>query len=170
MVHAALITAHAASGIIAFAAGCAAIWRRRAFRVYLWSLVALVALAAAAVAADWPGLGTGSRVVFAALTALGGYLIWRAALARRLLPAGPGRPPTRYLDHLGFTLIALFDGFAVIAVLSAGGPGWLAAAAGVAGVAAGRVAIGRLKARIAAAGDAAPTGGPPARTGAGGRR
>jgi hypothetical protein len=56
MVHAALITAHAASGISAFAAGCAAIWRRRAFRTYFWSLVALVAFAAAAVTADWPRL------------------------------------------------------------------------------------------------------------------
>ncbi|MGI8576787.1 MAG: hypothetical protein ACR2KG_02490 [Nocardioidaceae bacterium] len=57
----------------------------------------------------------------------------------------------RYLDHLGFTLIALFDGFAIIAVLTAGGPGWLAAAVGVAGVAAGHVTIRRLKARLALA-------------------
>lgn len=170
MVHAALITAHAASGIIAFAAGCAAIRRRRAFRLYFWSLVALVAFAAAAVAIDWPRLGTGSKVLFAALTALGGYLIWRAARARRLLPAGRDRPAGRYLDHLGFTLIALFDGFAIIAVLSAGGPGWLAGTVGVAGIAVGHVAIGRLKARTAAGDAAAPRGTPPARTGVGGRR
>jgi hypothetical protein len=93
MVHAALIAAHAASGIIAFTAGCAAIWRRRAVGANFWSLAATVAFAAAAVAAGGAGLGTGSRVVFAALTALAsGARRRRAACCP---PAGPGlRPAT----------------------------------------------------------------------------
>jgi hypothetical protein len=104
------------------------------------------------------------------LTALGGYLIWRAVQARRLLPVGPARPSARYLDHLGFTLVALFDGFAIIAVLTAGGPAWLAVVVGVLGAAAGHVAISRLKARTGTAGDPAPRAARPAQPRTGTRR
>lgn len=58
--------------------------------------------------------------------------MWRAAQARRIRPtAGQGPPPDRYLDHVGFTLVALFDAFIVVAVLNLGAPGWLVATAGV---------------------------------------
>ncbi len=159
MVHDVLIAAHAAAGVIAFAAGCAAISRRSAFAVYFASLVALVVFLAAVLGVDWPRLDGPSRSLYAVLTMLGGYLIWRAVQARRLLPTGSAHRSGRYLDHLGFTLVALFDGFAIIAVLTAGGPGWLAASIGVLGVGVGHVAIRRLKARLTAAPDRPGGGG-----------
>lgn len=149
MVHATLIAAHATSGVVAFTAGCVAIRRRSAFAVYQWALVSLVVFLAAVVAADWPRLSTTSQALFAALSGLGGYMIWRSVQARRLLPATSAQPSGRYLDHLGFTLVALFDGFAIIAVLTFGGPGWLDGVVGVLGVAVGHATITTLKTRIA---------------------
>jgi len=159
MVHDVLIAAHAASGVVAFAAGCAAIFRRSAFAVYFASLVALVVSLAAVVAVDWPRLDGPPRSLYAVLTVLGGYLIWRAVQAHRLRPSDSAHRSARYLDHVGFTLVALFDGFAIIAVLTAGGPGWLAAAIGVLGVGVGHVAIRTLKTRLTAAPDRPGGGG-----------
>ncbi len=151
MVHTVLVAAHAASGLVAFSAGCIAIRHRSAFAVYLWSLVCLVVFLAAVVAVDWSGLGTPSRALFTALTALGGCMIWHAVQGRRVLSdrsTGRTQPSARYLDRLGFTLVALFDSFAIIAVLTAGGPGWLAAVVGVTGAAGGHATIKLLKARL----------------------
>jgi hypothetical protein len=148
VLHTVLIACHAGAGTIAFTAGCVAITRRAAFGVYFAALVAMMVFLLSAVGIDWPGLGVGPRVLFAVLAALGGYMVWRGIRARRLLGAGATPQRIRYLDHVGFTLVALFDGFAIIVVLTAGGPGWLAAVLGVAGVVVGHLAIRRLKGRL----------------------
>ncbi len=151
MVHAVLIGLHAAAGVVAFVAGGVAVSRCRSapgFAVYYAGLVGLAVFLAAAVGLDWPGLGAAARAGFAALTVLAGYLVWRAERARQLLAAHPGARTSRYVDHVGFTLVALFDGFAVIAVVVNGGPGWAAAVVGVAGVLTGHLAIRRLKHRL----------------------
>lgn len=143
------ITLHAAAGVIAFAAGCLALRWRGYLTVYFWSLVAMVGLLAVAVAVDWPGLSTATRVLFAALLGLAGYMIWRAVQARRLQPAaGPGQQ-ARAFDHIGFTLIALFEGFVVILTLDLGAPVWLVVAVAVAGVAVGRATLTQIKGRMA---------------------
>jgi hypothetical protein len=149
-VHAAFIDGHAASGVLAFVAGCVSLRHRRAFAIYFWALGALVVFLVAALAVDWAGLGAVLRAVFTALTGLAFYLVWRAMHARQLRAAPFGPAAVRYVDDVGFTLIALFDGFAIIAVITSGGPGWLAAVVGVAAVLAGSVIVRRLKARVPA--------------------
>jgi hypothetical protein len=152
MLHTVLIGIHAAAGVVGFAAGCGAVvrpWVRSIFAVYLVSLVVLAVALAAVLGMDWPTLAPVLHAVFAVLTVLAGYLIWQAATAYRLRGAASVGARSRYLDHVGFTLVALFDGFAIITVVVDGGPGWLAAAVGVAGVVAGHFTIRRLKHRLA---------------------
>ncbi len=149
MVHTVLIAAHAAAGLAAFAAGCLALARRSYFTVYLWSLVSLVVFLAAAVAVDWSGLDTASRTLFAALAALGGYMIWRAVQARQLQQVTSLQHRGRHIDHIGFTLVALFDGFVIILALDLGAPAWLAIVIALAGIAAGHTTLGRLKRQLA---------------------
>jgi hypothetical protein len=151
VLHAVLVGLHAAAGVTAFAAGVIAISARRsksAFAAYQAGLVALGVFLAVLVAVDWTGLGAGLQAGFAALTALAGYLVWRAEAARRLFADKQERLPARYFDHVGFTLVALFDGFAIIVVVVNGGPGWAAGLVGAAGVAAGHRTIRRLKRRL----------------------
>ena len=136
-----LIVLHSAAGLIAFAAGCVAMWRRTLFELYFWSLIAMLACLVAALAVDWPELNMLSRALFSALTALGVYMVWRAFQARALLPTREAAERASYIHHVGFTLIALFVGFAAIAVLDVSGPGWLAAVVGAASVLAGRAAV-----------------------------
>lgn len=150
MPHSLLIALHTAAGVIAFGAGSSAIIRRAALAPYFWSLTGCIGLLAAVAGVDWAGLDTTSRAVFCAFIAVGGYLIWRAGKARRLWPAGAGKPPARYLGHLGFTLAALFDAAVVIAALDAGAPTWALIVAGAGIAAAGHRAIHMLKTRLAA--------------------
>ncbi len=149
MEHTVLIAAHTAAGLGAFTAGCLALTRRSYFTVYFCSLVFLVVFLAAVVAVDWTGLNTASRAVFAAFTGLGGYMIWRAVQARRLQQATSLQQRARRIDHIGFSLVALFDGFVIILALDLGAPSWLAIVVAVAGIAAGHTTLRRLKRQLA---------------------
>jgi hypothetical protein len=138
------VVVHAATGLTALGAGCAALTRPRWFACYAWSLAGCALFVTAAIAAGWAGLDTASRVTFPALAALALYLLWRAAAAGRLLRAGSGPPAAGYLRHIGFTLVALLDAFVVVAVLDLGAAAWLTAAAGVAVAAGGHFALAAL--------------------------
>jgi hypothetical protein len=158
VLHDFLIGVHAAAGVAAFAAGVAVV--RRAVRgrgwtpgrrwpaapvvitVYLAGMAVLAATAVAVIAVDWTGLDTPQQLVFAGLAVLAGVMVGAASraawLARR---QSPGWPP-RCVGAVGFTLIALFDGFVIVALLDLGAPTWLVAVAAVVAVLAGRRAVG----------------------------
>ena len=88
-------------------------------------------------ALDWGGLGGGTRVLFAALLALGCYMIFRGARAGRRLAADTGTRSIAYIDDVGFTIIALLDAFLVIAVLDLGASGYVVTAVALLGAAIG---------------------------------
>jgi hypothetical protein len=152
MVHDVLIGLHAASGVACFAAGILALaqdrpgsWR---YPTYLGGLVALVVFMVGAIAVDWSGLDPGGRGVYLGLAALGLFMLWRGGHAgRRLHGRRTGWRP-RYLDDIGFTLISLFDGFAIVAAIDLGAPVWLIVAIAVLGVLAGVWGMSRVKARL----------------------
>jgi hypothetical protein len=112
----------------------------------LWSLFACIALLVPAVAADWGDLDTATRIAFPALVALGIYMVFRAARARRRLRADHGVSSDAYFEDVALTLIALFVAFVAIVVLDLGAPGWLVAAVAAAAVLIGRRAVGILRA------------------------
>ncbi|MFI7067135.1 hypothetical protein ACIBL3_39495 [Kribbella sp. NPDC050124] len=145
MWHTVFIVAHAVSGVVAFTSGCIAISRRAWFRYYFWSLALLDVFMVLSVAVGWRDMGTPSRWVFSGLIVLGGYMMLRAVQASRTQPAGDEAPSAAYLDHLGFTLIALFEGFVIVAAIDLGAPVWLVVALAVAGVIAGHLTIRYLK-------------------------
>jgi hypothetical protein len=152
MVHTVLIVLHAAAALMCFAAGVLCLRVRAAtagrFRVYFWSLVAMLVFVLAAIAVHWGELDTAARLTFAGLGLLGLYMAWRAARAgTRLRRRGPDWQP-RYVDDIGFTLISLFDGFVIVTALDLGAPVWLVIVAAVAGVAGGIYAMNRVKARL----------------------
>lgn len=79
---------------------------------------------------------------------LGLYMIWRAVQAVSVLRQPPGNPEA-VIDHIGFNLISLFDGFAIITTLDLHAPGWLVAVIAVAAVAPGIYAINMRKKTLA---------------------
>jgi hypothetical protein len=157
------ITLHALAGFVAFGAGCDAVVRRRWFAAFFWSLVAMVVFLGLAVAAEWSTLDSVTRPMFITFVGLGGFMVWRAWLARRILGGAPdpevGRGRT-YVSHLAFNLVALFDAFVVITVLNSGAPGWATAVVGVAIAVAGHYGADELKRRFGAQSAVADAGRP----------
>jgi cobalamin synthase len=89
-------------------------WRR----VYLLSLVILLGSLLVMVAVDWSGLDIASRVAFSALTALGAVMGVRIALAHRLASSRGPNWQERYIGHVYFTYISLWEGFVVLPALN----------------------------------------------------
>src|SRR3954470_11312568 len=129
--HTIVIALHAITGGVALLAGCVTIGRRELFGTYLWSLVAMEVFLVVAIAAEWSTIGSSARVLFTAFALLGLFMVWRADRARRIRPDGSARPSAVYVDHVGFTLVALTDAFIVILVLDLVGPVWLVVTVGV---------------------------------------
>lgn len=154
--YAALIGLHAAAGLVAVGAGLRTIGTGSGFGFYLGSLVACIAFVAGAVALDWGGLDGGTRVLFAALLALGCYMIFRGARAGRRLAADTGTRSIGYVDDVGFTIVALLDAFLVIAVLDLVASGYVAAAVALLGAAIGHRTLETYK-RRAFTGEPRPT-------------
>jgi hypothetical protein len=157
VVHNLLIVLHATAGVVSFAAGVLSLplttvrsWR---YQVYAVALLALVVFMVIVVAVDWRGLDDPARGIYAGLIALGGYMLWRGGHAGARLRRRPEGWRPRYLDDIGFTLIALFDGFVIVLAIDLGAPVWLVIGIAVLGVAAGILGMNRVKARLAASPD-----------------
>jgi hypothetical protein len=158
-VHTAMIVLHAAAGVAAFVAGCLVLRppdagprAQRLFQAYLVSLGSMVVFLLGAMAAHWRELGTTEQVVYGGLLLLGLFMVWRALAAGSLLRRRGDGWRLPYMEHVGFTLIALWDGFVIVLAIDLGAPGWLVAALAVLGVVAGNRALHRAEARAQAAG------------------
>lgn len=57
--------------------------------------------------------------------------------ARTVLRVQPDDWWTIYVNHIGFTLISLFEGFIIVSGIDLGAPGWLTAVVAVLGVVVG---------------------------------
>jgi hypothetical protein len=81
-----------------------------------------------------------TQLIFGGLAILGLYMIWRAVQAVSVFQEQNGNQ-LAVIDHIGFNLIALFDGFAIISALDLHAPGWLVAVIAVGAVALGNYAL-----------------------------
>lgn len=139
----AMITLHSLAGLLAFVVGVAALQPVRARRhrwlapLLVGLVVALVVFMIAAMATHWTDLAPVAQVVFSSLVGLGVYMLYRALRARSLLAHEEAGEQLRYMDDVGFVLIALLDGFVIVAALDLGLPPWIVTAAGFLAVAIG---------------------------------
>jgi hypothetical protein len=85
-----------------------------------------------------------TQIIFLALAVLGLYMIWRAVQDVSVLQAQPGNR-VAVIDHIGFILISLFDGFAIVTATDLQAPVWLVAVVAVSTVALGIYAINARK-------------------------
>src|SRR5437763_3557958 len=80
-----------------------------------------------------------TQIIFGGLTILGLYMIWRTIQALTVLQQNGNQ--LAVIDHIGFILISLFDGFAIITAIDLKAPGWLVAVIAIGAVAIGIYAI-----------------------------
>jgi hypothetical protein len=152
MLHTVLIILHATTALVCFGAGVLSLGLQTAtsgrFRLYFWSLLAMLVFMAGAIAVRWVDVELSARSIFLGLGALGIYMAYRAGRAGTRLRRHDQDWRPRYLDDIGFTLISLFDGFVIVAAIDLGAPVWLVVLIAVAGVAGGVQAMKRVKTRL----------------------
>lgn len=154
MLHVSLIALHAASGLVALASGSLVLHPlgtrvSRLFQVYLGVLWAMVLFLLVAVGVDWATLDLPGRALFGALALFALYIGWRGWAALHRLRHRKTGWAAAFVEDVGFTLIALFDGFVIIAALDLGAPTWGVVLIGILGVLVGRLGIKRAKERVA---------------------
>ncbi len=144
--HTLAIVVHALSATGAFIIGIALIFQSNtlrqlqlgvAFVVLLLLLEVFLVIAILSHVTSLPGI---MQIIFGGLAILGLYMIWRAVQAVSVLRDQHGNQEA-VIDHIGFNLIALFDGFAIISAIDLHAPGWLVAVIAVGAVAIGNYAI-----------------------------
>jgi hypothetical protein len=150
-----MIVLHAAAALGAFAVGAAAIDPGRAGN-HRWMLAALVGPAPGHFRVH--GRGHGGALVGPARRLPGRVQCVGRARPLHGVPRSarrgprrprPLRPRARHLDDLGFILIALFDGFVIVAAVDLGAPVWLVTPLALLAVQVGHRAVQRYKSRVA---------------------
>ena len=141
--HTIAIVAHATSAIAAFIIGVVLIFQRNTLRqiplarAFLVLLILMEVFLVIAILSHVTSLPTITQLIFGGLALLGAYMIWRAVQALTVLAKQNQADQLKVIDHVGFVLISLFDGFAIVSALDLQAPGWL-----VAVIAVGAVGIG----------------------------
>lgn len=156
MIHTFLIVGHAVCGTVALLIGCFVLKpparaSSKLFGLYLGALTGLIILMLAVVVYDWMELSTGQQVTFSLLCILGLYTGWRGYCAYGDLSHRTEDWQARYVDHVGFTVISLFDGFSVVAAIDLGAPLPVVIGVAVLGVVTGIITINAVKSRLKAA-------------------
>jgi hypothetical protein len=102
------------------------------------------------VALDWARLDLTGHALYGTLTLLALYIGWRGWQALQHLRSPMGSWRADDIDDVGFTLIALFDGFIIISALDLGAPVWLTLGVAALGILTGRYAVQRVQETAAA--------------------
>jgi hypothetical protein len=153
MIHVILIVLHATFATLGFVLGCLLLARlpeaatSRRFVVYSLSIWVAMLLLFTVVIVDWSELDLIKRIAFTGLSGLGVYLLWRTERARAALRARRDGWRPRFIGHVGFVLISLFDGFCIVTAIDLHLPPVLIAVIAVLGVLAGIWAIRRATKR-----------------------
>ena len=148
-----MILLHATSAVICLVAGLALLSPRRArrrpilARLFIGSLIGMILFMITATISHWYDISITERIVFAGLPVLGIYMLYRGVVALKKLKSGADAD---YINDVGFTLISLFNGFIIVALIDLNAHPILVPAAAIAGTVAGGKYIEhvRLKHRI----------------------
>lgn len=146
VLHTIAIVLHASGATGAFIAGIVFLFQSNTLRqqqlarAVLALLIVMEVFLVIAIISHFTRLLAITQIIFPGLAVLGLYMIWRAVQAVSVLQAQTGNH-LAVIDHIGFILISLFDGFAIVTATDLGAPAWLIAVVAVAAVAIGIYAI-----------------------------
>lgn len=153
MVHLIMIVLHATAAALCFTFGALTLLphlshysRLTLSTSYVATLIAMIVFLAGAILAHVGQLEALQRGIFAGLFVLSLYMLFRGTQARTVLRVQHDDWWTIYVDHVGFTLISLFEGFIIVSGIDLGAPGWLTAVVAVLGVVVGNRILHGLQA------------------------
>ena len=155
MFHNVLIVIHALSALLGLAVGSWLIYKLpdhedERFRLYLGTLVSMLIFMVLAILTSWADIANVTRGIFSGLAILGCYMVFRGIQARQVLRAQGAGWQERFIDHVGFTLISLFEGFVIVSIFDLHSPIWLILLIAVAAVVIGINILRSVKRRVIA--------------------
>src|ERR671938_497858 len=118
--HTIAIVVHTTSAIAAFILGIVLIFQNNPLRqlqlgrAFLALLILSGIFLVLAILAHITSLSTINQIIFGGLVILMVYMIWRAVQAVAILTNHQHPDQLKVIDHVGFVLISLFDGFAIV--------------------------------------------------------
>jgi hypothetical protein len=151
------LSLHAASGVLGLVLGAFAFrlpetrdFRPWFARAYAATLVSLTVLLSATVVLDWTRISTMQQVVYAVLVGLAVVIVTRIFLGLRAAAGRPAGWREKYLNHVYFTYISLWEGFFIVGLIDLDAPGWLVGAVAVGVVVLGAAVFNRYKSSVLA--------------------
>src|SRR5712692_3306811 len=140
MAHLIMIVLHATAAALCFILGALTLVphlshhsRLTLSTYYVGTLIAMIVFLAGAILAHVGQLEALQRGIFAGLFVLSLYMLFRGTRGRTVLRMQHDGWWPIYVDHIGFTLISLFEGFIIVSGIDLGAPGWLTAIVAVLG-------------------------------------
>lgn len=153
-IHTLFIILYTASGLCAFLFGCLVFepsLKNYKFNIFYYSLYVLTLTLIAAMAIDGKHLLLRGPIAYSLLILLAIYTFYRAILAKQRI-INPGKIElsdyTAYIGDIGFTLISLFAGFAIVGAIGLGASGWLTGVIGLLAMVAGINTVTYKKGRL----------------------
>lgn len=138
----ALLSVHVAAGVSGLVLGIYA-FSPTAHRLVRWayaaSLIVLTVFLTAIVAVDWARLVSPVGEIFVGLIALAIFIVARVTLALRVVERRPPDWERKYVNHIYFTYISLWEAFFIVGLIDLAAPAWV-----IAGVAAGVLLLGAI--------------------------
>jgi hypothetical protein len=153
VLHTVAIVLHALSATGAFIIGIVLLFQSNTLRqlqlarAVVVLLVLMEVFLVIAIISHFTSLPTLQQLIFGGLAILLLYIIWHAVQAVSVLREQPGNQGA-VIGHIGFVLISLFDGFAIVSAIDLQAPAWLVAVIAVGAVVLGIYAINVRKKKI----------------------
>lgn len=116
-----LVVLHAFFALICFTTGFILLSPARAKRypaaikLFVVSLIGMIIFMVTATISHWNEITATERIVFSGLPLFAMYMLYRGIIAAKKLK-GEGNP-IEYIDDIGFSLISLFNGFIIVALI-----------------------------------------------------
>ena len=148
-----LVTLHALFAVGCFITGFMLLSPHRAKRypviikLFIASLIGMIIFMVAATISHWQEISPTERIVFSGLPLLGIFMLYRGIMAAKKLRSST---PVEHIDDIGFSLISLFNGFIIVALIDLNASPFLILAASLAGTLIGSRYIKSTKSKLKA--------------------
>ena len=149
------LSLHAASGVLGLLLGGFAFhppqprdFRQWVRRVYAAALVSMSVFLVATVLVDWSSINSTQHVVYSALIGLAAVILARLYLAFRVIARQPTDWIAKYVNHIYFTYVSLWEAFFIVGLIDLGAPAWVVGAVAVGVLILGATLVSRYKGRL----------------------
>ena len=119
-------------------------------RAYPTALLVLLVFLTGTVALDWANLQAMQQIIYVGLIGLAAFMVARAFLACRVAQRQVSGWETKYMNHIYFTYISLWEGLFIVGLFDLNAPIWLIAAVAVGVLALGAGLFNNYRRRILA--------------------